>query len=188
MTTSGKVRRAACRELLQQGQIESLGRHDIESRGEMSEETVPRRTAKAPPSAKEIERWLVQRIAGCLRVAPAEIDTDKPFLEMGMGSLDAIEVTSDLQQWLGRNLSPTAIYNYPNIASLATFLAKSVDGDAVDRDGPSSAGGITPAIATDGGDFDPAKTLLEVQGLSEAELAEFLQAQMADLTEPPSGK
>lgn len=188
MTTSGKVRRAACRELLQQGQIESLGRHDVESRGEISEETVPRRTAKAPPSAKEIERWLVQRIAGCLRVAPVEIDTDKPFLEMGMGSLDAIEVTADLQQWLGRNLSPTAIYNYPNIASLALFLAKPVEGDAADGFGPSSAGGITPAIATDGGDFDPEKTLLEVQGLSEAELAEFLQAQMADLAERPSGK
>jgi hypothetical protein len=68
------------------------------------------------------------------------------------------------------------------------FLAQSVDGDAVGGDRPSSAGGITPAIATDGGDFDPAKTLLEVQGLSEAELAEFLQSQMADLTEPPSGK
>jgi hypothetical protein len=112
---------------------------------------------------------------------------------MGMGSLDAIEVTADLQQWLGRNLSPTAIYNYPNISSLAMFLTKPVDGDAVDGDavdgeGPSSAGRITPAIATDGGDFDPAKTLLEVQGLSEAELAEFLQSQMTDLTEPPSGK
>jgi hypothetical protein len=39
-----------------------------------------------------------------------------------MGSLDAVELASDLERWLNRRLSPTAIYNHPNIDALAKWL------------------------------------------------------------------
>ena len=87
----------------------------------------PRRGAAAPQgaphseivTAAEIENWLIQRIAARLRLSPAEVRVTTPFLDFGMGSIDAVEIAAELERWLGRRMSPTAIYNYPNIAALA---------------------------------------------------------------------
>ena len=73
--------------------------------------------------AAEIESWLIERITARLPLAPGEVKVTTPFLELGMGSLDAVEIAAALERWLGRQLSPTAIYNYPTIAALACWLA-----------------------------------------------------------------
>ncbi len=91
----------------------------------MEDET---REAAAGPRADavdraEIEDWLIERIAARLRLPPAQVRVTTPFIEFGMGSVDAVEIAAELERWLGRRMSPTAIYNYPNIAALAQWLA-----------------------------------------------------------------
>ncbi len=139
-TTSGKRRRALCRDLFLRDELEVHARWTAPLMNGHHHPLVPAQNDAVPqPTAKEIEVWLVQRIAGQLGVPTANIHVNTPFLELGMDSLAAMEVAGDLQKWLNRRLSPTAVYNYPSIASLAAWLANSthaVKSPASDPDGP----------------------------------------------------
>jgi acyl-CoA synthetase (AMP-forming)/AMP-acid ligase II/acyl carrier protein len=123
-TSSGKTRRSACREQYLSGRMEILA--DWQSHGEDAEEEESLEPSAASPravTAGEVEAWLSQRIASRLRLPRSQVLASTPFMEFGMSSLDAVEIAADLQRWLGRSLSPTAIYNYPSISALARWLA-----------------------------------------------------------------
>jgi len=121
-TTSGKRRRAACRDLFLRDALEVHARWTAQITNGHPHPLISKcRGTVYAPTAKEIEDWLVQRIAARMSLSTSQVQVTRPFLEMGMGSLDAMEVAADLQTWLDRRLSPTAIYNYPNIASLANW-------------------------------------------------------------------
>jgi len=178
-TTSGKRRRAACRELFLQDALECRARWTAEIMNGHSHPLIAeRRGAVHAPTAKEIESWLVQRIAARLALPTSRIEVSKPFLEMGMGSLDAVEVAADLQKWLDRRLSPTAIYNYPNISSLAHWLASPIQ---VCSKSPSAK----PAVASPESELDPDRLLRDVQQMNEAEMAAFLRQELARETRSP---
>jgi len=171
-TSSGKTRRSACRERFLTGQLEAIfsWKADPETLGG----GVPRPhclTAPRPMSVEEIERWLTERIASRLQLSRAQVLASTPFLEFGMGSMDAVEIAADLGQWLGRRLSPTAIYNYPNIAALAQWLAHPPA--ALE----ASAGVEVSRLLT--ADADPEQLLDEVRGMSEADIKAFLVQEMA---------
>jgi acyl-CoA synthetase (AMP-forming)/AMP-acid ligase II/acyl carrier protein len=141
-TTSGKRRRAACRDLFLQGRLEMHASWTANGKnGHAHPILSERREPLCQPTAKEIEAWLVQRIARQLSVPTSQIRLEKPFLELGMGSLDAIEITSDLEGWFKRPLSPTAIYNYPNIISLANWLANSTNAPQAPEETPTPRNG-----------------------------------------------
>ena len=95
---------------------------------------------------------------------------------MGMGSLDAMEVAADLQTWLDRRLSPTAIYNYPNISSLAKWLASPAR--------TSDSASLKPAVTSPESDFDPDRLLRDVQRLSEADMVAFISQELAQQSRP----
>jgi acyl carrier protein len=76
-------------------------------------------------SVAEIEAWLVQRVSEILEVSPTSIDKNKTFDEYGLDSQRAIELTGDLEQWLGTRLDATLAWDYPTIASLSEQLANS---------------------------------------------------------------
>jgi amino acid adenylation domain-containing protein len=109
-TSSGKVKRHACREAYLDGSLDTIAR------------STPPRLAPARP-ASEVERWLVDRLASTLAIDPAGVDLRRPFASFGLGSLQAVRLAGELEEWLGRRLSPTLIYEYPTIESLGRHLA-----------------------------------------------------------------
>ena len=54
----------------------------------------------------------------------------RPFAGFGLGSLQAVGLAGDLEDWLGRPLSPTLVYEHPTIEALARHLAGEPDGAA----------------------------------------------------------
>lgn len=74
-------------------------------------------------SREEIEAWLVAFLADLLGVPPAEVAPQAGFARLGLDSSAAVGITDALGRWLGRELSPTALYDHPTIASLAEHLA-----------------------------------------------------------------
>ena len=72
---------------------------------------------------REIQDWLIMHIATLLNIAPETIDVRESFSAYGLSSLDALTLSGDLEEFLGRRLSPTLAYDQPNILSLAQFLA-----------------------------------------------------------------
>lgn len=79
-------------------------------------------THAAPPSAAEIQAWLVDYIARELAVDPSTIDVHAPLAEQGLGSRQAILMAGDLEDWLGREIPDTLVWDFPSIHGVATFL------------------------------------------------------------------
>lgn len=75
-------------------------------------------------SAAEIQDWIVSYLAELLEVDPDEIELAIPFDRYGLDSSVAIGMTGDLEDWLGRELDPTLLYDYPTIETLAQHLAE----------------------------------------------------------------
>lgn len=74
----------------------------------------------------ELEDGLRRIIAGELRLPEADLDTDRPFAELGLNSLMAMAIRREAEQLVGIELSATMLFNHPTVAALASYLAKRV--------------------------------------------------------------
>ena len=81
-------------------------------------------TSENYPSYADIENWLVSHLSQLLEIEPNEIDPHVSFNEYGLDSSAAIGLTGDLQEWLGQNLDPTLLFDYPTIEALANYLVE----------------------------------------------------------------
>ncbi len=173
-TSSGKTRRSACRELFLGDQIEVFA----EWRAPLDEgdDHAPDCHFVVHPgavTAQEVESWLTKRIAARLRLDPSQVEATTPFIEFGMGSLDAVEIAGELSRWLGRSLSPTAIYNYPTIAALARWAARPQGEASLLHARHRSA----PLLEN----LDPNRVRREVEQMTDEEMEAFIAREMASL-------
>jgi acyl transferase domain-containing protein/acyl-CoA synthetase (AMP-forming)/AMP-acid ligase II len=77
-------------------------------------------------TSEVIEAWLIAKVAEQLQVSPQTIDISEPLAQYGLGSLAAVRISGELQEWLGRELAPTLLYDYPSIQALVEYLADTV--------------------------------------------------------------
>ena len=75
-------------------------------------------------NTRQIQDWLVNHIAEVSNTSPQNIDIREPFSSYGLSSLDAVTLSGELEELLGRRLPPTLAYDYPNILTLSLFLAE----------------------------------------------------------------
>jgi acyl carrier protein len=74
----------------------------------------------------EIQKWLVSYVAQLLNISEKEIDVTVSFDRYGLDSLAAVNLSSNLEKWLGCEIDPTILYDYPTIKDLAQYLAEEV--------------------------------------------------------------
>ena len=136
-TSSGKVQRRACREAFLGGTLDELARSIA---GEPAGGPPTSSSIEEPLSrpASEVEAWLVARLAAMLGVAAESIDARRPFASFGLGSLQAVSLAGELEQWLGRPLSPTLVYEYPTVEALALFLTGAPEPARVEVERPAA--------------------------------------------------
>ncbi|TAE32046.1 MAG: acyl carrier protein [Cytophagales bacterium] len=70
----------------------------------------------------EIQRWLQERIAHELQTSPDTVSPDTLFTRYGFDSVVVITLAVDLEAWLGVELDPTVIWEYPTIRSLTDWI------------------------------------------------------------------
>lgn len=73
--------------------------------------------------AAEVREWLVARIAAKVGIEPSGIPTDQPMSRLGVDSTEAVVISGELQEWLGRRVAPTIVWDHPTIDELAAHLA-----------------------------------------------------------------
>jgi acyl carrier protein len=95
----------------------------------VSNETVLDNTTntKQPRSAMEIQDWIVTYVAQLLEVDPADVDVTIPFDRYGLDSAAAVGLTGELEDWLGYEMDPTLLYDYPTIEGLVKHLSESMN-------------------------------------------------------------
>jgi acyl carrier protein len=81
-------------------------------------------TDREPPTAAEIQAWIVSYLAQLLEVDPEELNVTIPFDRYGLDSSVAVGLTGDLEDWLETKLDPTLLYDYPTIKALSQHLAE----------------------------------------------------------------
>ena len=72
----------------------------------------------------EIQNWLVSYIADLLEIAPEEVDVTIPFDRYGLDSSSVVGLTAELGDWLGKELNPKLMYDYPTIEVLVDNLVQ----------------------------------------------------------------
>ncbi|MEM6599612.1 MAG: acyl carrier protein [Cyanobacteria bacterium P01_C01_bin.69] len=78
-------------------------------------------------SSQDIQSWMVNYLSDWLELDPEDVETDVPFDSYGLDSSAAIGMTGDLEEWLGKEVDPTFIYDYPTVAALAQHLAQHLE-------------------------------------------------------------
>ncbi|MGU3495275.1 SDR family NAD(P)-dependent oxidoreductase [Xanthobacteraceae bacterium A53D] len=92
------------------------------------------------------------RIARILRLSAQEIDADRPFAEMGMDSLMALELSMSIEHELGVSLPLVAITSVPNVRELSRRLYQTLRTDAGEEDAAGVDAGDRRLISMHGGD------------------------------------
>ncbi len=102
-------------------------------------------------NTKQIEEWLVAQVSQLMQVASADLDIHQSFAHYGLSSKDVVTLSGELEELLGRRLSPTLAYEYPSIAALARYLGEhkqarspeSIEGDKTQSDEPIAIVGMS---------------------------------------------
>ncbi|WP_205877194.1 type I polyketide synthase [Mycobacterium camsae] len=74
----------------------------------------------------EFENGLRGIIARELRLPETDLDSHRPFAELGLNSLMAMAIRREAEQFVGMELSATMLFNHPTVAALAAYLANRV--------------------------------------------------------------
>ena len=75
------------------------------------------------PSAEAIATWLTAKLAERLKIEPEQIDIHKDLTEYGLDSIEAVNLSGELENFIGYRLSPTLLWDYPTVEDLAQYLA-----------------------------------------------------------------
>ncbi|WP_228853307.1 type I polyketide synthase [Aegicerativicinus sediminis] len=81
---------------------------------------------------REIQGWLINEISKLIGAERSSIGIHKPFADYGLSSIDVVSLSGALEEFIGRRLSPTLAYEYPNIYKLAKHLSGTSRSDSVD--------------------------------------------------------
>ncbi|QDT75853.1 putative long-chain-fatty-acid--CoA ligase FadD23 [Lacipirellula limnantheis] len=155
LTSSGKVQRSRCRDLLVANGLEQLaswmqstsaGAPTIDPLAETEPfngaaqgrgarhgaEFLNHVGTMAPEQlAQEIQSWMLEWLEERVEPGCGVMSPIVPFTELGMDSLTALELNVDFEKVLGVRLPPAAAWSYPTPAELSRFLADSMLGVAV---------------------------------------------------------
>jgi acyl-CoA synthetase (AMP-forming)/AMP-acid ligase II/acyl carrier protein len=127
-TSSGKIRRGACREAFLDGTLHLIARWDQPTELPISSQPAPETTM--PRSLDQIEAFLALQMAKLLNVTADEINPDDTFARYGLDSSSAAVLAANLTTALGRDVPITLFYDYPSPRDIAGHLAKQLMKDA----------------------------------------------------------
>jgi len=75
------------------------------------------------PSEAAIRDWCIQYLTRTLDLPGQTIDTEMTFARMGLDSANSVFLIVELEDWLGLELTPDLLFEYPTIGELARQLA-----------------------------------------------------------------
>lgn len=125
-TSSGKIRRGACRDAYLAGELPVLACRQTAPEGCRE---APAGYARIGPAA--VSAWLGDWLDRRLGARP---DPRRSLADCGLDSALAVELAAALGDWLGRPLDATLLWNYPSIQALAGHLGGAAGPAQPDRE------------------------------------------------------
>lgn len=81
-----------------------------------------RQPIRQPITIPAIESRIASYIAGFLGVDAAEVDMEMDVERFGLNSAVVVSLVGDLEDWLGVELSPSILYEFPTVRSVSRHL------------------------------------------------------------------
>ncbi|MFD0727064.1 beta-ketoacyl synthase N-terminal-like domain-containing protein [Lysobacter brunescens] len=88
--------------------------------------------SQALEAEDKIVRFLAQETARLLKMPSADFDIGQSFLDLGFDSVGMASLLNDLITLIGENISPSVVFNYPDIEQLGRYIAEN-HRDKIDR-------------------------------------------------------
>ncbi len=110
----------------------------------------------------ELAGWVADWISSELKIDRHLIAEDTPFVQFGLDSVHAMMMVGDLEDLLGRRLSPTLTWRFPTLGAMAEHLV---------QEAPATA---TAPPSTE----EDADILAHLDELSEEEIDQLLQQRL----------
>jgi acyl-CoA synthetase (AMP-forming)/AMP-acid ligase II len=124
-TSSGKLQRYLCKQLYLSGQFESNGITDKKNFIQFNslkkwrlDDLFFKRDRSIEITARNIEKWFVERVAQELKIPSKEVDVKKPISSY-LDSVLMVGVAGDLSLWLKSNFDPAHFVGSHSIESIA---------------------------------------------------------------------
>jgi acyl carrier protein len=75
-------------------------------------------------SAKEIRDWVILKFAEVLGIDPEEIDLSEPLTSYGVGSIQALTLVAELEDWMERTLPVTLLWDCSTLDEVIKYLSE----------------------------------------------------------------
>ena len=89
----------------------------------------------------QLRQWLVDYLVTNIGCNPDEVDLDQSLADLGLGSPEAVVLSGELAELLGRPVSPVEFWQHPTINALVGFLTAPESESTADPTVPSDRGG-----------------------------------------------
>ena len=70
--------------------------------------------------------WLIEKLAGFLRIPPSSVDIDRPLAEYGLDSVYALTLCGDMEDEFGIVVEPTMAWDYPSVSAMAGYVRSEI--------------------------------------------------------------
>jgi acyl transferase domain-containing protein/acyl-CoA synthetase (AMP-forming)/AMP-acid ligase II/acyl carrier protein len=127
-TSSGKIQRQACKRA-----VLSAQGLDVIEQWRQKDASAPEFSSVAPPFSRDIQFWLIETVSSYLGISSREVDPREEFTSLGLDSEKAVRLAGALQEWLGKPLPATLVYEFPTIEVLSRHLSGEVLPAAAER-------------------------------------------------------
>jgi acyl-CoA synthetase (AMP-forming)/AMP-acid ligase II/aryl carrier-like protein len=126
-TSSGKIQRSAAREGFLSGSLRTAFRWEAPRVVEESAAPVPDLRARVEAATgRRRHAVLVEHLrattASLLGLSPEDVAVDRPFGELGLDSVTAVDLLERSAGSLGLSVAGTALFDHPTVDALASFL------------------------------------------------------------------
>ncbi|MBW4687497.1 MAG: thioester reductase domain-containing protein [Komarekiella atlantica HA4396-MV6] len=125
-TSSNKIQRHACRVGFLDSSLDVIGQwHLTESKfyaSPQAEISHQQEFEQQPQTVETIQAWLVHKISQQLKINPQDIDVRESLTSYALDSVQAVNISGELENWLGRKFSPSLLWDYSTIEKLTQHL------------------------------------------------------------------
>ena len=123
-TSSGKIRRRACREAFLSQKLEILAEWQADVQTSVFSDDLP--IVADMPLHNEWEVFLGELWADALHLDPAALTQESHFFQLGGDSLSATTLTGRLSDALGAQIDEDMLFQYPTISALSLYLEQEI--------------------------------------------------------------
>lgn len=160
-TSSGKIQRSLAKKLFLDGELPTLHRWTSSEAIAAPAPVDPIRATVLAARGRRRLTVLIDHVqlvaAGLLGVDKRDIDVDRPFGELGLDSVTAVEMVERIGTSLGLTLAGTVLFDYPTIEGLCRYLVEQRL-EVPTRGAPST---LPPELVDEMSDSDIEKALLD---------------------------